>query len=389
MVTLARASFTAQCYRLRVCGANDPAISFAVVIRVLFAGRGGVQSMEDRARGLARHLSPDIQADLDFGPRVFRRTIRAAAPYDVLWLLSQSPRRLLAAALGRLALATPFIVDTGDLLYESVKTAGRHPAYCQLVRAWEWLSVRLPDATVVRGSHHVGLLRESGLRRVSLVRDGVECAAFARRDGTGIRRDLGAGGATVLGIVSTISYEPQLGLPSPGWDLVECLARLDDMNVIGLVVGDGPGLPRLRELAESRGVARRIRWVGRVPLDTLPAYLGAIDVFLHTALNNPMSWVRTTGKLPLLLASGCAAVVSEVGEAASVLKGTGLLLPFDGRPAEYAERLAERVRSLIAGGELERWRDSGPEIAHREFDYAGIARIAEALIRDVAVRAAA
>ncbi|MFI5399059.1 MAG: hypothetical protein ACHQ9S_26305, partial [Candidatus Binatia bacterium] len=154
------------------------------MIRVLFAGRGGVQSLEDRARALARHFPPDIQADLDFGGsadgrtggpvRVFSRTVRAAAPYDVLWLMSQSPLRLLAASLGRLALATPFIVDTGDLLYESAKTAGKPAPYCALVRAWEWLSVRVPDAVVVRGSHHAALLKGSGLRRVTLVRDGVE-----------------------------------------------------------------------------------------------------------------------------------------------------------------------------------------------------------------------
>ncbi len=342
-----------------------------------------MQSLEDRARGLARHFSADIRADFDFGS-AFLRTIRAAVPFDVLWLMSQRPVRLLAASLGRLGLATPFIVDTGDLLYESVKTAGRSAPYCALVRAWEWLSVRVPNAVVVRGSRHAELLRASGLTRVTLVRDGVECAQFARRDGAGVRRELEIGDATVIGIVSTISYEPQLGLPSPGWDLVECLARLKDVNAIGLVIGDGPGLPKLRELAEQRGVAPRIRWVGRVPLDALAGYLGAMDVFLHTALNNPMSWVRTTGKLPLLLASGCAAVVSEVGEAASVLKGTGMLLPFDGRPAEYAERLAERVRSLITKGELERWRESGPEIARREFDYAQVARIAETLIREVA-----
>jgi len=351
------------------------------VIRVLFAGRGGVQSLEDRARGLARHFSPDVVADFDFGVRPFLRTVRAAAPYDVLWLMSQSPLRLTAASLGRLALATPFIVDTGDLLYESVKTAGKPAPYCALVRAWEWLSVRAPDAVVVRGSHHADLLRS--LKRVTLVRDGVECAQFARRDGASARSRIEAGDATVLGIVSTISYEPQLGLPSPGWDLVECLARLKDVNAIGLVIGDGPGLSKLKELAEQRGVASRMRWMGRVPLEALAGYLGAIDIFLHTALNNPMSWVRTTGKLPLLLASGCAAVVSEVGEAASVLKGTGMLLPFDGRPMEYAERLAERVRSLIAQGELEKWRESGPEIARREFDYSNIARVAEQLIREV------
>jgi Glycosyl transferases group 1 len=369
-------------------------VTFArIVIRVLFAGRGGVQSLDDRARGLARHFSADVQADFDFASqgalRVFWSTLRAAIHYDCLWLLSQHPARLLGAWLGRLLFSTPFLVDTGDLLRESVKTAGRSRPYCWVVGAYEAMSVRVPDAMVVRGSRHVALLQGTLMRRrVVLVRDGVECDAFARRDGAATRHNIGAGeGTTVLGIVSTIGFEPRLDLPSPGWDVVECLARLGDLDVMGLVIGDGPGLAMLRELAAQRGVAAKMRWVSRVPLEALPAWLSAIDIFLHTALNNPMSAVRTTGKLPILLAAGCAAVVSEVGEAARVLQGTGLLLHFDGTPGEYAVQLAERVRGLIERHELERWREVGPKLARREFDYAALSATAEELVRDLIARA--
>src|SRR5438093_1103287 len=83
-----------------------------------------------------------------------------------------------------------------------------------------------------RGSRHVSLLGGPLVGRVMLLPDGVECEAFARRDGSQVRRDIGAGeGTTVLGIVSTIGWEGQLELPSPGWDLVECLARLTDLDV--------------------------------------------------------------------------------------------------------------------------------------------------------------
>ncbi len=109
--------------------------------------------------------------------------------------------------------------------------------------------------------------------------------------------------------------------------------------------------------------------------------MSTIDIFLHTALNNPMSAVRTTGKLPLLLAAGSAAVVSRVGEAARVLAGTGMLLDFDGTPDEYAARLAERVGQILSGNELGRWREAGPEIARREFDYRALgARAGELLL---------
>lgn len=127
-----------------------------------------------------------------------------------------------------------------------------------------------------------------------------------------------------------------------------------------------------------------MRFIPRVPLDALPEYLSAIDVFLHTALNNPMSAVRTTGKLPLLLAAGCAAVVSRVGEAARVLEGTGMLLDFESTPEDYAERLASRVRAIINEGEPTRWRETGPAIAQREFDYTVLGLRAEALVRELA-----
>jgi glycosyltransferase involved in cell wall biosynthesis len=365
-------------------------------IRVRFCGRRAVQSLADRAAGLARHFGPGVEASFDFraGPGLggaataFRDTLGAARSADALWLLSQHPARIAAARLGRLLFGTPFIVDTGDLLEESERTAGRGRLRCLAVRLLERASMRLADAVVVRGTRHVEIAERWGARAVMLVPDGVECAPFARGDRDAVRREIGAGDAVVVGVVSTIALEPRLGLPSPGWDVVECVARLPDLGLIGLVVGDGPGLAALRKLAERRGVAQRVRFVGRRPLEALPAYFAAMDVFLHTALNNPMSQVRTTGKLPLLLAAGRAAVVSRVGEAARVLEGTGMLLDFDGTPEQYAVRLAERVREIVRDRAFDRWRETGPEIARREFDYAALARRAEALIRRLAAAGA-
>jgi glycosyltransferase involved in cell wall biosynthesis len=321
--------------------------------------------------------------------RALALTLAAARRNDVLWLFTQHPAPLLGAWLGRRLFGTPFIVDTGDLLAESERTAGSSSVWVRLVGAWERLSVRLPDAVVVRGTAHLAVLREVAGRDGVLIPDGVECDEFARRDGRAVRQALGMGDAVTLGVVATVSWEPRLGLPSPGWDVVECVSRLKDLDVAGIVIGDGPGLPRLVAMAERLGVRDRLKLPGRVPLAAIPDYLSAMDIFLHTALNNPMSAVRTTGKLPLLLASGCAAVVSRVGEAARVLEGTGMLLDFDGPPDEYAKRVAERVRAIVTNGELARWREAGPVIARREFDYARLARRAEELVRRLTPRRAA
>jgi glycosyltransferase involved in cell wall biosynthesis len=316
--------------------------------------------------------------------RAFLRTLQAARRHDLLWLLSQHPARLLAARIGKLLFGTRIIVDTGDLIYESLKTAGSNALFCQLVNIYEKLSLYIPDAMVVRGNYHIELLQRAGVRKTLFIPDGVECDQFARVDGDAIRARINAGNAVVIGIMSSISWEPHLKIPSPGWDIVECLARLPDLNIIGLVVGDGAGLAKLKELAEQRGVADRMRWVGRISYQELPAFLSAIDIFLHTALNNPMSQVRTTGKLPLLLASGCAAVVAAVGEARRVLADTDMLLDFDDGLSDYADRLAIKVKNLIAERKLEKWRESGPVIAKREFDYQLLSKRAQTLLRELA-----
>lgn len=354
---------------------------------VAFIGRRGVTAMEDRARGLAAHLHGFTSAS-DFrdgpgllgSPRAFVRAVAAAWRHDALWLLSQHPARICGAALGRFIFGTPFVVDTGDLLAESERTKGRGAVWCALVGWWERRTMRWPDAVVVRGREHVPIALASKARRVVFIPDGVDVTAFAPRTPHSAPRLL------TVGTIATISIDAATGLPSPGWDVVETLARLPELDLAGLIVGDGPGLDALKALAERRGVAGKMRYAGRVPAAELPRWLGAIDVFLHTALNNPMSAVRTTGKLPLLLAAGSAAVVSRVGEAAHVLEGTGLLLEFDGTPDDYAARLAARVRDIVTKGELGRWREAGPAIAKREFDYAVLGARAGVLLGSLTAR---
>ncbi|MFA9478283.1 glycosyltransferase [Phycisphaerales bacterium AB-hyl4] len=51
-------------------------------------------------------------------------------------------------------------------------------------------------------------------------------------------------------------------------------------NVSLLIVGDGPELPQLRELAEELGIADRSVFTGRVPHDSIQRYYELIDVFV-------------------------------------------------------------------------------------------------------------
>jgi glycosyltransferase involved in cell wall biosynthesis len=57
-------------------------------------------------------------------------------------------------------------------------------------------------------------------------------------------------------------------------------ARRADQRVVGLIVGDGPALPSLRELAADLGIEGAIRFTGRVSHSATIAHYSLIDIFV-------------------------------------------------------------------------------------------------------------
>jgi glycosyltransferase involved in cell wall biosynthesis len=202
----------------------------------------------------------------------------------------------------------------------------------------------------------------------------VDLTQFRPLDGTAARTRLGLDDAFVVGLVGSSVWSAALEM-AYGWDLVELVADLKDLPVRGLLVGDGTGIARLRARAAQLGIADRLVFAGRRPIDELPELLAACDVCLSTQTNDVPGNVRTTGKLPLYLACGRYVLASRVGEAARVLPPE-MLVPYEGTiDREYPRRLAERVRGLARDRErLNRLAARGPEIAREHFDYDMLAR---------------
>jgi glycosyltransferase involved in cell wall biosynthesis len=90
---------------------------------------------------------------------------------------------------------------------------------------------------------------------------------------------------------------------------------------------------------------------------------------LSTQTNDLVGQVRTTGKLPLYLATGRYILASRVGEAALVLDEEMLIEYENVKDLEYPQRLAQRIqqilndRSKLAKG---RWNRC---LAEQTFDY--------------------
>jgi glycosyltransferase involved in cell wall biosynthesis len=302
----------------------------------------------------------------------FLRTLNALKP-DLVYVVNAAVSGAGAAVIARLARGLPFVVDTGDLGYELAELTGR-PAWAgrKAIGLTEKAALRLADSIVVRGTYHRDILEEAGLANVYVIRDGIDARHSRPYGDTEIRRELGLDESLCVGLMGTITWSPRLRM-CYGWDLVEALALVDSsLPVQALVVGDGDGLPYLRQRAQALGVDDRIRFVGRIPYSKVPRYLSAMDVALSTQTNNRVGNVRTTGKLPEYMAAGCYVLATDVGEARQLLPPE-MRLEYEGvRDERYPQRLAERIGELARGGR-ERLRETTAATvarAREELDYA-------------------
>jgi glycosyltransferase involved in cell wall biosynthesis len=145
----------------------------------------------------------------------------------------------------------------------------------RLPRRWiRWAAARAAGIVTVSEALRERLL-ELGLRgsSIEVLRNGVDLELFAPQDRAAARRELGI--AEVGSVVASVGWL----IPRKGHDLaIRAVARLSKTML--LIVGEGPEEAALRRLAEQIGVAGRVRFVGSVPQERLPAAYNAADVLV-------------------------------------------------------------------------------------------------------------
>lgn len=307
-----------------------------------------------------------------------RRFAAAARHSDVVYAVDLAGAPLLGAAFR--SRSTKLVIDTGDApsAFFSLVRAGR--SKIAVARLLETYAYHSANAFVVRGTYHPQYLQEQGFTRdVHVVPDGVDLEAFRRVEDDGLRERLGLARAFTVGIQGHFTWYPKLG-GGLGWELLHAIALSPGVPVHAVLIGDGPGLPELRCLASELGISDRLHVIGRVQYESLAQCLAMCDVCLLPQTNDPSSWVRTTGKLPVYLAAGRYVLATRVGTAIDVLPDE-MLLAYDGAwdPA-YPARLAEAIARVANDPERGAKGWALRKVATR-FDYATIAAQAAAVVR--------
>jgi glycosyltransferase involved in cell wall biosynthesis len=341
-------------------------------------------AMGRRARAFAERLGPRFQVHVLYrSPRKLRSLVALAVELlrlrpRVCYVLDMAYSGVGAGVLYRLVGGGGLVIDTGDAITELAKSMGRGRVGVALTRCLEEVSLRAADRVVVRGTGHREWLAARGVA-AEVVPDGVETDRFAPRPESELRERLGLDGVLSVGLVGSSVWSEKLQT-CYGWDLVEAVRLLADVPVKGVLIGDGSGVDVLRERCRRYGIEDRVLFLGRLPYEELPRYLGVLDVCLSTQTDDLVGRVRTTGKLPLYLAAGRYVLASRVGEAARVLGEDMLLAHHRQVDPDYPARLAARLRQLAADRRpLARGLDN-VRLAREGFDYDALApRVARVL----------
>jgi hypothetical protein len=360
------------------------------VIPVAFLVNGSPESaMGHRARAFHRALADRCAVTIAYregnrasAARRFLRRLRDQRP-ALAYVFDLAAPGVAAATAFHATSGTPWVLDTGDAVAALARSMGTRSAGGILLSdLLERLALTDAAHVVVRGTAHRAWLATRGVS-ATVVQDGVWVQEVGVRDGEALRRRLGVEGRLTIGVLGSTVWNPRLRW-CYGWELIETVRLLASHPVAGIVIGDGDGRPTLERRAAECGIADRIRFVGRVPYDALPEHLAAIDVALSTQTNDLVGAVRTTGKLPLYLAAGRYVLASAVGEAALVLPPE-MLVPYDGVvDSRYPERLADRIRALVADPAPLARAAERIALAERYFDYSVLAPRVAAVIQQAA-----
>jgi glycosyltransferase involved in cell wall biosynthesis len=161
-------------------------------------------------------------------------------------------------------------------------------------------------------------------------------------------------------------------VPHKGVDtLLRALPQLPD-DVVLLVVGRGPALGGLTEMARRMGIAERIRFCPTVSDAELPSYLRAADLFVFASQNRLEGFGLAVAEA---LACGLPVVVADIPGVREVIE--------PGREGLLAEPLLETslsdaVRELL-DDPARRARMSGAARARAEERY-GVGAVTDALL---------
>jgi teichuronic acid biosynthesis glycosyltransferase TuaC len=168
--------------------------------------------------------------------------------------------------------------------------------------------------------------------RVVTLRNGVDLARFSPGDRDAARQRLGLSGFTLLSVGSLI--------PRKGHELIiAALGDLPDAQL--LIAGSGPMRATLERMAEEKGVASRVRFLGEIAHDALTDAYRAADIFVLASSRE--GWANV---LLEAMACGTPVVATNVNGTPEVVRDPKLGILVQERSAPALSQAIRQLRRL-------------------------------------------
>ncbi len=257
-------------------------------------------------------------------PRL-RRQIAAGDDFDLIDAHYFYPDGVAAVLLGR-ALGRPVVVTArGSDLNLIARRA--------VPRRWiRWAAAHAQGLVAVSSGlkDRLVALGVAG-ERVRVLRNGVDLRQFHPGDRAAARRRQGFTRPTLIAVGNLVALKRHRLM-------VEALALVPEADLV--IVGDGPERDAIKALAAARGIAGRVRLLGRVPQSELPEIYAAADLLLLVSTNE--GWPNV---LLESMACGTPVVVSDLAGIGDIVAAAAA-----GRivAAPTPQRLADAIGALLA-----------------------------------------
>jgi len=248
------------------------------------------------------------------------------------------------------------------VFYSAVNVSRRWRAPYRWV---ERLVLRQADGAYVPNGDVPGILAAKGLARPAVELPlGVDVDLFADATPLDLRSRLPDAPRPYVGFLGRL--EPVKGLDV----LVEAARRLATPATI-VVAGDGGERAALERTVRARGLGSRVRFLGAVPFDAVPAFLKALDMLVMPSVTLLPAHREQFGRvLAEAMAAGVAVIGSSSGAIPAVVGDAGLVVP-EREPALLADAIARLAVDLPLRAELAK---RGQRRAREQFAWPVVAR---------------
>ena len=234
-----------------------------------------------------------------------------------------------------------FLFDHHDIspeLYEA--KFGRRDLFYRIVLLWERLTFMLADISIATNdSYRQIAIRRGGMapHKVFVVRSGPSLERLRIMDPV---PQLKKGRRFLVGYVGVMGKQEGISYLIAAADHIVHTMKRDDVQFV--LVGGGPALEEMKQLAAARGLAPYVDFTGRVPDRMLLEVLNTADVCVNPDEVNPMNDKSTMNKIMEYMALAKPIVQFDVKEGRFSARDASLYA----RPNDALD-MAEKIVALL------------------------------------------